>query len=73
MSDLFDTKIVEFSHGISQERCKTIIFRVTQDQVKYVEKSRHLQAKISKWDYFRSGRITYIHLFSSIKMKNAML
>ena len=31
MSDLFDTKSVEFSHGISQERCKTIIFRMTQD------------------------------------------
>ena len=42
MSDLFDTKNVERSHVELQERCKTIIFTVTQNQVENVEKSTRL-------------------------------
>ena len=55
MSDLFETKNVELSHG---EKCKTIIFTATQDQAEYVEKSTRLQVKSSKCNYFRSGGIT---------------
>ena len=58
MSDLFDVKNVELSLEELQERCKTIIFTVTQNQVENVEKSTRLQVKSSKWNYFRSERIT---------------
>ena len=58
MSDLFDVKNVELSLEELQERCKTIIFTVTQNQVENVEKSARLQVKSSKWNYFRSERIT---------------
>ena len=58
MSDLLDVKNVEFSLEELQERCKTIIFTMTKNQVENVEKSKRLQVKSSKWNYFRSGRIT---------------
>ena len=48
MSDLFDAKNVKRSQGELQERCKTIIFTVTQNQVKNVEKSTRLQVNSSK-------------------------
>ena len=38
MSDLFDAKNVELSHGEFQKRCKTIVFTVTQNQAENVEK-----------------------------------
>ena len=65
MSDLFDTKNVERSHVELQERCKTIIFTVTQNQVENVEKSTRLQVKSCKLNYFRSGRITASKLRSA--------
>ena len=49
---------LELSLEEFQERCKTIIFTVTQNQVESVEKSTQLQVKSSKWNYFRSGPIT---------------
>ena len=38
MSDLFDAKNVELSHGEFQKRYKTIVFTVTQNQAENVEK-----------------------------------
>ena len=37
MSDLFDVENVELFFGEFQERCNTIIFTVTQNQVENVE------------------------------------
>ena len=58
MSDLFDAKDVELSHGELQERCQSIIFTVTQNHAENIEKSTHFLVKSSKWNYFRSGRVT---------------
>ena len=58
MSDLFHVKNVELSLEELQEMCKTVIFTVTQNQVENVENSTRLQGKSSKWNYFKSGRIT---------------
>ena len=50
--------LFKLSDGELQERCKTSIVTVTQDQAENVEKLTWSHAPSSKWNYFRSGHIT---------------